>query len=106
MNQETKFTELFNAYSNSLPNKLKEIETLWVEIQKNENTEIIFELHRKVHSLYGSSGIYGYNEISQAANELQIFLKPLQNTVLSSEQKLKINTLLTELKNSVQRIVK
>lgn len=73
--------ELINTlranYKKKLPDKMKTIKLQWDELQKEWGNEKIESLFKSIHMLNGSSGSYGYPEISEVAKELEIYLKEL-----------------------------
>ena len=56
--------ELLDKYKASIPEKVNELEKLVGELHKKEE-----ELRLFVHKLKGSSGMYGYPEVSQICKE-------------------------------------
>ena len=78
-----KLQELKNAYIRSLPGKITQIEQTWLQLKKSWEQEILEELHRYVHSLAGSGGTFGFEElttISRAADNI------LKSARLSGQQ--------------------
>ena len=99
MTNDLDVLELTKLYEEHLPNKINEILSLW-NTTKMEWNEAIFEnLHLKIHSLCGSSGLYGYQQINQITNELQIFFLSLKEPkrILVEENQKKVEKLLEEL---------
>ena len=76
---EAKLAALRKAYSTSLPEKIKEIILLWETTRQDFSKNNFYEFHRAVHSLAGSAGTYGYNELGQACRDLDIYLQQLLN---------------------------
>ena len=74
---EAKLAALRKAYSASLPEKIKEIILLWEITRQDFSKNNFYEFHRAVHSLAGSAGTYGYNELGQACRDLDIYLQQL-----------------------------
>jgi chemotaxis protein histidine kinase CheA len=66
---------LKEEFTYKLPEKLKEIEQLWSTLQSDWSTTHLKALHLKVHSLSGSAGIYGFNQLSADAKEIDLFLR-------------------------------
>jgi HPt (histidine-containing phosphotransfer) domain-containing protein len=92
-NFEEKLKGLKIAYIAKLKETLPEIEKL-----TTENSDIQ-EVYQKIHKLAGTCGMYGLNEISNIATELEIYLKPLkENPTLIKEQELseKLKRFVTE----------
>jgi diguanylate cyclase (GGDEF)-like protein len=76
-NIQDKLKALFDAYTKNLPGKINTLEKQWQDLIQQWSVEKLIDFHRAVHSLCGSAGTYGYRELSQAAHELEIFLKTL-----------------------------
>jgi diguanylate cyclase (GGDEF)-like protein len=64
-------------YQTQLPSKLEALEKDWLALVKQWQPEILVQLHRNVHSLIGTSGTFGFTEISKEARALDNLLKPL-----------------------------
>jgi diguanylate cyclase (GGDEF)-like protein len=64
-------------YQTQLPSKLEALEKDWLALVKQWQPEILVQLHRNVHSLIGTSGTFGFTEISKGARALDNLLKPL-----------------------------
>lgn len=95
---QQKLQDLFVIYTKNLPNKIHMITIQWQELLSHFDKIKFQHFHRDVHSLCGSSGTYGYIELSKAARKLEIYLKNLLNAdALSGENKDQINTLLQEM---------
>lgn len=68
--------ELKGSYIDELPAKFEELELLVLKVKKKDNfEEDMGELHRKVHSLKGSSGTHGLNDLSKVCHRLEDYLK-------------------------------
>ncbi len=65
------------TFYKQLPEKLAHIEQTWKAVEQSLNDADIKELHRSVHSLTGSGGTFGANDISQAAREMEVLLKSI-----------------------------
>jgi diguanylate cyclase (GGDEF)-like protein len=76
---EQKLAKLKADYAAQLPNKLTEVANGWNELNKTWSEETLIVLHRNVHSLIGTSGTFGFTELSQAARDLETTLKPWCN---------------------------
>ncbi|KTD46241.1 regulatory protein (GGDEF domain) [Legionella quateirensis] len=86
-------------YSQKLPDKIHHIETLWKEQQHHWDLSQFQDFHREVHSLCGSSGTYGYIELSKAARQMEVFLKNiLTHGQFTHEDKNQIVTYINQLK--------
>ncbi len=68
---------LLNNYRSQLPQRLSEIEALWLSIcQQVAAEDEINELYRIVHSLAGSGASFGFSELSKAAKAFELQIKP------------------------------
>ncbi|RUR04680.1 diguanylate cyclase [Legionella sp. km772] len=76
---EAKLAALRQAYTEHLPEKIKEISQLWGDVKLNFNKDNFYEFHRAVHSLAGSAGTYGYSQLSQACRDLDVYLQQLRD---------------------------
>lgn len=86
-----KLQQLFLDYSQNLPAKIQLIESEWQGVLlAKDRGDRLEKLHRDVHSLCGSSGTYGYVELSKAARQMEIFLKDklLNHEISISDQEL------------------
>jgi chemotaxis protein histidine kinase CheA len=60
--------EAFNAeYRKSVPDRLREVEGLWAEVQVEANGERLRALLRGLHSMAGSGTTFGMPRLSEAA---------------------------------------
>lgn len=96
---QKKLHDLFVIYSKKLPDKIAQIEHQWQELLSKWDKLLYQNLHRDVHSLCGSAGTYGYNEVSKKARELEVYLKALldNNSITQDEQK-NISSLIDQIK--------
>lgn len=97
---QDKLKDLLIQYQKKLPDKIARIEEQWQEIQQQWNPEKMEILHRDIHSLCGSSGTYGYVELSKVARQAEIYLKEnlLNADDISDQQKKKVTSYLDQLK--------
>lgn len=93
---QEKLQELFIAFSNHLPNKILSLQTHWQELCEKFDPKSFKDFHHEVHTLTGSSGTYGYVNLSKMLRELEVFLKDLldQNN-LEQEQQTQITHLMS-----------
>jgi len=92
-NLEEKIKELRKGYINKLKDSFCDFKVL-----SEENQIDIQVLYQKVHTISGTSGMYGLKEISDSSTEFEIYLKPFKETPNS------INV--TELKEKILIYVK
>lgn len=98
-NVQKKLQELFLIYTKNLPLKIKKIEEHWLSLLQHWDKKEFLVFHREVHSLCGSSGTYGYVELSKKARQMEICLKRFLNAdALTEEMKNTITSYLEELK--------
>lgn len=76
---EQKFQDVLRAlrvsYATQLPEKIREIESVWSALQAKWDTAIFSDLHRMVHSLTGSGSTFGFAELSNVARILEESIK-------------------------------
>lgn len=73
---KNKFIHLFDDYADGLPEKIQMVEKLIAPLQAHCEKEAFADFYRKVHSLHGSAGVYGFVELKEAADQLEAYLKP------------------------------
>ncbi len=66
---------LQQRYTESLPDRIRQIEALWRQlVQQEENRQVFEQLLHSVHNLTGSGTIYGHPRISETAARLEQML--------------------------------
>lgn len=70
---EDKLKELKKGYIN----KLKDTLLLLKNILNDKNINIV-DIYSRIHTISGTSGMYGLNNISEISTEFEIYLKPLK----------------------------
>ncbi|RFC31785.1 MAG: response regulator receiver modulated diguanylate cyclase [Candidatus Nitrotoga sp. SPKER] len=98
---QSKLERLCDAYAVQLPEKLKHIEEMWEQLSQNSWDGEGFQiLYRMVHSLTGSGKTFGFVLLSDAARNLEEYLKQVIQikTALSEEQYQHIQKLMRELR--------
>lgn len=73
----SKLDALYVEYAKKLPNKIDSINDKWRQLARRFTKFDMQEFHRLVHGLCGSSGTYGYHELSASARRLEVYLKSL-----------------------------
>lgn len=97
-NFEEHLKKLKNEYAQQLPQKITALIADWQSLQQQWTTEKAINLHRNIHSLIGSSGTFGFIELSKKARELEVQLKEMQTqSSISIQQASSIATLFNEL---------
>lgn len=97
MNNELveKLIELRKGYLNKLKEAFPDFKVLL-----NNDSINIQELYSKVHTISGTSGMYGLKDLSNASTEFEIYLKPFKenpNTVNIEELKNKLKIYLSDI---------
>jgi len=76
-NFELHLEKLKAEYKAQLPAKIEAIASDWQLLCKHWQPDLIVTLHRNVHSLIGTSGTFGFTDISKTARTLETLFKPL-----------------------------
>ena len=84
------FRELTVSFQTSLPGRLVEIEATW-DLTKlaGASQESIRKLHRLLHSLVGTSGTFGFKQLSEKARSIEYTVEALMATDVFSDEDLK-----------------
>lgn len=99
---QEKLQELFVNYTKNLPHKLRDLQTHWQQLCEKYDVDSFKNFHREVHSLTGSAGTYGYDELSKAARELEVYLKSLLGSAtISVEKQVAVTRLMQQLQETV-----
>src|SRR4029079_19238964 len=76
-----KINNLVKDYAKYLPDKIDEIDHHWVNMQNSAWDSPGWDVfYRAVHTLHGSAGTYGFDELSKILGQLQIIVKPFVNS--------------------------
>jgi diguanylate cyclase (GGDEF)-like protein len=68
---------LLASFTQELPDRINEIESLWSKLQIEWDMKALQELHRLVHNLVSNGKTFGYPELSIEARALEQILKNL-----------------------------
>lgn len=100
LEQLQKLRDIFIA---TLPEKLTTIDRLWQAVKQQGDS--VDELYLVVHSLTGSAGTFGHQQLSDAARHLEQILQPhLSNTDFLTATTIRaIETELNKLKELVYK---
>ncbi|MET0355145.1 MAG: diguanylate cyclase [Cellvibrio sp.] len=74
---ELHLEKLKGEYKAQLPEKIGAIASEWQALLVNWQPENMIKVHRNVHSLIGTSGTFGFGDISKTARTLEELFKPL-----------------------------
>lgn len=74
---ELHLEKLKSEYKTQLPAKIEAIKSDWKLLGNQWQPEVMITLHRNVHSLIGTSGTFGFTDISKTARTLENLIKPL-----------------------------
>ena len=84
------FRELSLLFQTSLPGRLIEIEAAWDQAKLTDaHGESIRKLHRLLHSLVGTSGTFGFKQLSEKARSIEYTVETLMATDVFSDEGLK-----------------
>ena len=92
---EEKLKELRKGYLNKIKGTILDFKVLSDEEPININ-----EVYSKVHTISGTSGMYGLKDLSSTSTEFEIYLKPLkenQNSINTEELKDKFSIYLKDI---------
>jgi len=80
---QQKLAKLKNVFVSQLPEKIESLQNHWDSLAEQKwSTDAIQAFHLIVHSLIGTSGTFGFTELSNKARELETLVK----TLLASQQ--------------------
>lgn len=79
MSFEDSLEQLKRQFLHALPDKKKQIITLWISLRKNWNAHMLSAVYREVHNLKGSSETFGLSETKHIVDKLELQLKGLLN---------------------------
>jgi len=102
-----KLKVLGESYIAGLPEKLDSIRIAWDEIKGGKGGLENFRLlHRLVHGIAGSAGIFGFLDLSRGARCLEVMLKPLAKGLhpLTLEDSEQIESLISDLRAAVKNV--
>jgi len=72
---EDKLAQIKENYVLSLPDKLKDIQNLWLKVCESGEKESLDVMYRLTHSLAGSGATFGQIELSKKAKSLELYVK-------------------------------
>ncbi len=75
---QARLQALRDSYAAQLPTRIAEIRTLCEKLRSMPTPGDLKTVHRLVHSLTGSGATFGYVELSDAARDMENYLKELQ----------------------------
>lgn len=91
-NFEDHLKKLKSQYAQQLPQKISALIPEWESLQQEWTKEKATLFHRNIHSLIGTSGTFGFIELSKKARELETQLKGMQTqTTITSTEVVSIN---------------
>lgn len=88
------------GYIKKIQGILPEFEVLSGKI----SISLIDELYIKVHTISGTSGMYGLNELSSLSTDFELYLKKIKNDENSYDEKL-LKDLLNEYIKNIKHII-
>ncbi len=110
MNDKSKFlanqlVALRESYAKTLSGHVEEIHNHWKLLQTDWQPNSLGQWHRNIHSLAGTSLMYGFKQIGGIAKQLENVTKPLKNSErpVDEKQSQKILALLTQLQQAAKQ---
>lgn len=79
MSFEDSLEQLKRQFLHALPDKKKQIITLWISLRKNWDAHMLSAVYREVHNLKGSSETFGLSDTKHIVDKLELLLKGLLN---------------------------
>ena len=81
------FRELTVLFQTSLPGRFVEIDAAWGQAKlAGARRESIRKLHRLLHSLVGTSGTFGFKQLSEKARSIEYTVETLMATDVFSDE--------------------
>ncbi|ASK69140.1 diguanylate cyclase response regulator [Shewanella bicestrii] len=77
MSLEESLEQLKRQYLHALPDKKKQIITLWISLRKNWQSHMLSAVYREVHNLKGSCETFGLTDTKEIVDKLELLLKNL-----------------------------
>jgi two-component system OmpR family response regulator len=68
---DPELAELLDTYEKSLPQKIREIRELWVQLESEADVEVARSFYRGVHNLAGTAATFGHPKLSEAARRIE-----------------------------------
>ena len=103
---EDELQKLKKSYVEYLPEKIKEIQNLWNNQVNNGQPETLEELHIMIHSIAGSAGTFGFDDMGKVAHSADNILKDYREAGVSSGKSNELGTLIEKLSCICSDIVK
>ncbi len=98
---EQSLNALQQKFKDSLPKRLDDISVQWNKVLTSAENIVdnIGELHRCIHSITGSAGIFGADKVGNDARNLELVVKTIteRDSLPNPEEQTKINQLLDTL---------
>ncbi|WP_295876858.1 Hpt domain-containing protein [uncultured Zhongshania sp.] len=96
---DAQLAELQRNYILKLDQKIKDILSVWQSVQNSpQPTDDIYNLHRAVHSVAGTSAILNFMEVSRICSSIELLLLPILKAETYEENTLsQIGTHMNEL---------
>jgi len=89
---------LFASYAHELPAIILEIVEIWRALEIQWDDKLYADFHRKIHNLAGSAEMYGYDNVSQIANQIQLTIRSgMQENKLIQNDITQIDSLIKQL---------
>ncbi len=99
-----KMNQLKKEYKQNLPSKTDQIIKQWLSLSNgNWETGLFNDLLNSVHKLAGSGGVFGFSNVSDAAQKIEICLREFSGTKeqMNSDLKNTIDSYFDDLKKAI-----
>jgi len=104
--QKPALKEIIKKYTDQLPEKIELIEMNLQQLMAQTWQEQTWhDLYILLHNLMGSSGTYGYMELSQLLRQLEVMVKKSLIQAPSEQDQQQMLSLMQEIKAAVENIV-
>ena len=103
---DEKLAEIFQGFKEALPGKVNEIAEQWQQVQGPEDTANLEAFGGLCHSLAGTAGTFGFEDIGDEARAIENIVRPClkQGQAPSGEQMATISRLLAALQDSIDKL--
>lgn len=92
---------LYRQYAADLPATIGRIDGLWTQLASGSDPLALKSLHRALHSIAGSGETFGYTQLGQCAQAIELALEPcLKSGVVPADMLDPLSSMLDQLKRA------
>lgn len=77
--------KIYAEYRASVPEKLKLLEDLIIEVKKTGSEDTLKQLRMQIHKITGNAGTYGFTNVSEICKEFTTILHKKTETINQSK---------------------